>query len=177
MMYRKLTRSLILLLTFFFTIQAFSQRRAKKKADEDTNNWRYEIQCVNVATEGSFIIKIFSYSKNKNVATEQSKKNAVHAVIFRGIPQNEEGCVSQPPLARHPNLEEKNKDYFDEFFSEDGDYRKFVTLTTDGAIAPGDRLKINKKEYKIGLIVSVDVRGLRKELEAAGVIKGLSSGF
>lgn len=177
MMQRKLTRVFTLLFICLFATQAFSQRRAKKKADEDTNHWRYEIQCVNVATEGSFIVKIFSYSKNKDVAVEQSKKNAVHAIIFRGIPQNEEGCVNQPPLARHPNLEEKNREYFEAFFSEDGDYRKFVTLTTDGAIAPGDRLKINKKEYKIGLIVSVDVKGLRKELEAAGVIKGLSSGF
>ena len=160
-----------------FSTDVYSQRRAKKKADEDTKNWRYEIQCLNVASEGSYIIKIFSYSKKKNVAVEQSKKNAIHAVIFRGIPQNEVGCVRQPPLARHPNLQEKNRDFFDDFFSENGDYKKFVTLTTDGAIAPGDRLKVGKREYKIGLIVSVDIAGLRKELEVAGIIKSLSSGF
>ncbi len=169
----------ITLFTFIilFTADIYSQRRAKKKADEDTKNWRYEIQCLNVASEGSYIVKIFSYSKKKNVAVEQSKKNAVHAVIFRGIPQNEVGCVRQPPLARHPNLQEKNRDFFDNFFSDNGDYQKFVTLTTDGAIAPGDRLKVGKREYKIGLIVSVDIAGLRKELEAAGIIKSLSSGF
>jgi hypothetical protein len=33
------------------------------------------------------------------------------------------------------------------------------------------------KEYKIGVIVSVQKDYLRKDLEAAGVIKGLSSGF
>jgi hypothetical protein len=154
-----------------------AQRRAKKKADEDTKNWRYEIQCMSVSTEGSYIIKVFSYSKNKNVAIEQSKKNAIHGVIFRGIPQNEIGCVSQPPLSRHPNLEEKNRDYFESFFSENGEFQRFVTLTTDGAVAPGDRLKVGRREYKIGLIVSVDIAGLRKELESAGIIKGLSSGF
>ncbi len=175
----KLTLSKISLFAFIilFTANAFAQRRAKKKADEDTKNWRYEIQCLNVASEGSYIVKIFSYSKKKNVAIEQSKKNAVHAVIFRGIPQNEVGCVRQPPLARHPNLQEKNREFFDDFFDENGDYQKFVTLTTDGAIAPGDRLKVGKREYKIGLIVSVDIASLRKELEAAGIIKSLSSGF
>ncbi len=161
----------------FIASDSFGQRRAKKKADEDTKNWRYEIQCVSVGTEGSFIVKIFSYSKNKNVATEQSKKNAIHAVIFRGIPQDEVGCVRQPPLARHPNLQEKNKEFFDDFFDENGDYQKFITLTTDGAIAPQDRLKVGRNEYKIGLLVSVDVASLRKYLEKAGIIKGLSSGF
>ena len=167
----------IILLVALVSTAGYGQRRAKKKADEDTKNWRYEIQCINVSSEGSYIIKVFSYSKNKNVAIEQSKKNAIHGVIFRGIPQNEVGCVRQPPLARHPNLEEKNRDFFETFFSDNGDYKKFVTLTTDGAIAPEDRMRVGKKEYKIGLIVSVDIAGLRKQLEAAGIIKGLSSGF
>lgn len=167
----------IVFVLILLTGQAFGQRRAKKQADEDTKNWRYEIQCLSVASEGSYIVKIYSYSKNKNVAIEQSKKNAIHAVIFRGIPQNEIGCVAQPSLARHPNLEEKNRDYFERFFSEEGDYKKFVTLTTDGAIAPGDRLRVGKREYKIGIIVSVDIASLRKELETAGIIKGLASGF
>lgn len=159
------------------TANAHSQSRAKKIADQDTANWRYEIQCVNVSSDGSYIIKVFSFSKNKNVAIEQSKKNAIHGVIFRGIPQGDVGCVSQPPLARHPNLEESKRDFFESFFSENGNYQKFVTLTTDGAIAPEDRLRIGKKEYKIGVIVSVNIAGLRKQLESAGIIKGLSSGF
>ncbi len=166
---------------FFFvsclTMSAYGQRAAKKKADKDTENWRYEIQCVNVSSDGSYVIKIFSYSKNKNVAIEQSKKNAIHGVIFRGIPQNDVGCVRQPPLARHPNLEEKNRDFFEGFFEENGDFQKFVTLTTDGAVAAEDRFKIGKNEYKIGVIVSVNIAGLRKHLESAGIIKGLSSGF
>jgi hypothetical protein len=160
-----------------FATSTYGQKRAQKKADEDTNNWRYEIECLNVSSEGSYIIKVFSYSKNKNVAIAQCKKNAIHGIIFRGIPQNEIGCVRQPPLARHPNLEEKNSTFFKSFFSENGDFKKFVTLTTDGAIAPEDRLRVGKKEYKIGLIVSVDISGLRKQLESAGIIKGLSSGF
>ena len=95
---------------------AFGQRRAKKKADKDMKNWRYEIECVNVSSDGSYIIKIFTFSKNKNVAITQASKNAVHGVIFRGIPQNEVGCVSQPPLARHPNAQEKNREFFEDFF-------------------------------------------------------------
>ena len=39
------------------------------------------------------------------------------------------------------------------------------------------RIKISKKEYKIGVVVSVSVASLRKDLESAGIIKSLSSGF
>jgi hypothetical protein len=176
-MQKNLLKLSFMLLAFSLSTNIYSQKKAKKKADQDTKNWRYEIQCVNVSSDGSYVIKVFSYSKNKNVAIEQSKKNAIHGVIFRGIPQSDIGCVRQPPLARHPNLEEKNRDFFKEFFLENGNYQKFVTLTTDGAIAPEDRLRVGKKEYKIGIIVSVNIAGLRKQLESAGIIKGLSSGF
>jgi len=106
-MKRNLLNLFIVALAMLAVSPAFGQRRAKKQADKDMKNWRYEIECVNVSSDGSYIIKIFTFSKNKNIAITQASKNAVHGVIFRGIPQNEVGCVSQPPLARHPNAQEK----------------------------------------------------------------------
>ena len=53
---------------------------------------------------------------------------------------------------------------------------KFVSASGDGNIAAGDRVKVGK-EYKIGIVVSVMKDQLRKDLEAAGIVKGLSSGF
>ncbi len=70
---------------------------------------------------------------------------------------------------------EKQK-YFDKFFSDGGTYMKFATLTNDGAVAAEDRMKVGK-EYKIGVIVSVNVKELREELESAGIIKSLGSRF
>jgi len=62
------------------------------------------------------------------------------------------------------------------FFRDGGKYMKYVRITGDGAIDSDDRLKVGK-EWKIGVIVSVDVRGLRKDLEAADIIRSLNSGF
>ncbi len=171
------TTSLVLFLTLCFCFQATAQRKAKKQADEDTQNWRYEIECEGTGKEGTDLIKVWSYSKNKDVAIEQAKKNAVHGIIFRGVPPGERGCFAQPPLARNANLEQEKKDFFNDFFSNGGKYMKFVNLTTDGAVRAGDRMRIGKKEYKIGVIVSVNKSLLRKDLEEAGIIKGLSSGF
>lgn len=146
-----------------------------KKADNDTEQWRYELEAVKTGIVGTYQVKVWSYSENATVATEQAKKNAVHGVIFRGFTGN--GRVpGQNALAGNTNLEQAHADFFKSFFADGGKYLKFVSLTNSGMIAEGDRQKVGK-EYKVGVIVSVDAANLRKDLEAAGIIKGLSSGF
>ena len=61
-------------------------------------------------------------------------------------------------------------------FYDGGKYMKFVSVSGDGSIAAEDRLKVGK-EYKIGVVISVSKDNLRKDLEDAGIVKGLSSGF
>lgn len=151
--------------------------QAKKKVEKDTRIWRYETQCIGVGVEGTKLIKVWSYSKDPVLATEQAKKNAIHAVIFQGFPGNSAtGCQTQQPLTNNPALENERADFFEAFFADGGKYMKFVTLSGDGSINPQDRLKIGK-EYKIGVPVSVMYDQLRKDLEAAGIVKSLSSGF
>lgn len=158
-----------------FTMAANAQAKAKKKANQDTENFRYEIQCVTVGAEGTYLIKVFTYSKNPNVAIEQAKKNAVHGVIFKGFSGAGAGCT-QKPLTPNPALEQEKETFFKDFFANGGKYLKFVNVAGDGSIAPEDRLKVGK-EYKTGVIVSVLKDALRKDLEAAGIIRSLNSGF
>lgn len=176
-MKKHLKIALTAVLFCFICSSASAQKRAKKKADEDTMEWRYEIECVGTGKDGNYLIKVWSFSKRPNVAAEQAKKNAVHGVIFKGVPAGERGCVSQPALARNSNLEQEKAVFFHDFFSEGGKYQKFVNLTTNGAVAAGDRLKVGRGEYKIGIIVSVNKALLRQDLEDAGIVRGLSSGF
>ena len=163
----------IFLLFLIFTFSSFSQ--ARKKANKDTKNWRYEIEGVGQGSMGTYLVKSWQYSKKPRIALEQSKKNAVHGIIFKGYPSSK-GVIGQPPLARNPILDEQQKVFFDNFFANNGQYMKYVNLTADGTILPGDRIKIGR-EYKIGVVVSVRVAALRKDLEQAGIIKGLSNGF
>ena len=149
--------------------------QAQRRADKDTKSWRYEIDAVGTGVQGTYLVKVWSYSKKPDIAIEQAKKNAVHGIIFRGF-VGSQGIPGQKPLTPNVNLADEKSDFFDPFFAERGKYMKFVTETNDGAIAAEDRMKVGK-EYKIGVIVSVNVSALRKDLEDAGVIKGLSSGF
>ena len=137
-------------------------------------NWEYEIEPVSVGTQGTYLIKVWSYSRNPELAIEQAKRNAVHGVIFKGF-GGISGVPGQHPLADSPNLEVEQAEFFRNFFANGGKYMKFVNITNDGSVAAEDRLKIGK-EYKIGVVVSVNVAGLRRDLEEAGIIRSLGSG-
>ena len=161
------------ILTIIFSNLSFSQ--ASKKAEKDTRNWHYELEAISEGKEGTYVIKVWSYSKKSNVAIDQAKKNAIHGIIFQG-------CIgvgnvsNQPPLTNSSSLEFEKKEFFDEFFKDNGQYQKYVSVSTDGSVSAGDRMKVGK-EYKIGVVVSIRKDLLRKDLEAAGIIRGLSSGF
>lgn len=164
-------QSLVLAFVIGITMSISGQN---KKADKDTKNWIYEIEPVGVGTQGTYLIKVWSYSKKPLVALEQAKKNAVHGIIFKGF-LGVNGVPGQRPLTNNPNLEIEQSEFFKNFF-DGGKYMKFVNVSNDGAVAAEDRLKVGK-EYKIGVVVSVNVAGLRKDLEDGGILKGLNSGF
>ncbi len=144
---------------------------AKKKADKDTNQFRYEIECAGNAIQGTYLVKVWTYSRKASVAENQCRKNAVHGVIFKGYGGGQ-GCVSQRPMANTPGIETQYRDYFDSFFAEGGEFQKYAS------IMPGttEVVKVGN-EYKVGVVVSIRKDDLRRALEAAGIIKGLNSGF
>ncbi len=149
----------------------FQPAFAKKKNDKDTWNYRYEIECAATGVEGTYAVNVWSYSKSKKFDPVQAGKNAVHGVIFKGV-SGRQGCPSQPPLASDPSVREAKQDYFKKFFADQGDYGKYV-LSVSTTV---DRVKI-KGSWKFRATVQVAKDQLRKDLEAAGIIRGLASGF
>lgn len=167
----------ILLFALMLIVPAvgFSQKKKIKKANEDTAHWRYEIEALEVGTQGTCLVKVWSYSKKPEVASSQSRKNAVHGVIFKGIPAKDR-IPGKKPLVQNPSAESELADFFKDFFADGGAFMRYVTLTNNGAIEAGDVMKIGK-EYKVGVNVTVNYSELRKALEDAGVIKKLGAGF
>lgn len=171
----------IIKLSFFvvFILSSFdgsAQLNKRKKSKKDTHNFRYEIECNDTGARGTVAIKVFSYSKKPDIAIEAAKRNAVHGIIFKGFPRAGK-CQKKDPLARNPNLEQEYEEFFKEFFKDGGKYLKFVNASTDGAIEGGDISKISKREYKIGINVSVNRSALEKDLISAKIIEGLGSRF
>ncbi|MBN1185008.1 MAG: hypothetical protein JXB49_22170 [Bacteroidales bacterium] len=150
-------------------VQAQTKREKKIAGYIDSN---YEVECLGTGLQGSQLIKIWGYGKSPEDAMIQAKRNAVHAVIFKGIVAGQ-GCMKRP-LLNEPGAEQAHEDYFKLFFSPAGKYLNFVSLSGEGV---QERIKIDKKTYKVAINVSVMHSALRQELEAAGIAKKLDAGF
>ncbi len=145
----------------------------QKREDKRTMEWRYELQCAGVGGEGNYLIKVFTYSKKSNFPYEQAKKNAVHGILFKGVASDRQmKCAEIRPMISDLEAEQKHQAYFETFFENGGKYMKFVSNSTNGMLDPKDVMKVGK-EYKIGVLVTVSKDLLRKELEAAGIIRSL----
>ena len=129
---------------------------------------QYDITGAGSGTEGTILVKVYVYGKN--VSDEQLKRAAVHGVVFRGCSGNESGA-RQPAMAP-PSAETDNATFCEEFFANDGQCQSFATIIAGSY----DRVK-TQKGYKFGAILQVNKTSLRKELEKAGVVRSLSSGF
>lgn len=133
-----------------------------------------EYELVNtqvVAKEGFCIVKVWVYSSDKKVSADEFKKAAVHGILFKGVSASATNSGLNP-LAGSSLAEKQHSDFFNSFFGADKQYNSYVTL----AATPYEYIKLNKK-YKVGTVAIISKEALRKDMEKAGIIRGLSSGF
>ena len=152
------------MLLLVFLSFSFSTLGAKSRITDT----RYDIEGVETGQQGTYLVKVYVYSKKSSVTTEEFKFAAVHGVIFRGFAGK--GFGAQKPIAK-PEAQTQHADFFNAFFNN-GNYAAYAQVVNPVA----DRVKIGK-EYKIAATVSVSKDELRKTLESAGVIRSLNSGF
>ena len=129
---------------------------------------QYDITGAGSGSEGTILVKVYVYAKK--VTDADLKRAAVHGVVFRGCTGNSSGAY-QPAMAA-PTVETENAAFCEEFFATDGECQNYASIVAGSY----DRVK-TKKGYKSGAILQVNKTTLRKELEKAGIIRSLSSGF
>lgn len=158
----------------------FSSCVTQRIVNKQTLQMRYEIEATEgQAIQGNVLVKVYTYSSNKNIAIAQAGKNAVHGVLFKGTAPVNNGSVripGQKPLITDYNAETTYHQYFQEFFYDGGKYQKFVQIVNNGVPDVGDIIKVGQ-EYKVGVKVLVAKDALRKEMESAGIIRKLDHGF
>ena len=131
----------------------------------------YEIECAGAGTQGSQLVKVWVFDKKRNVNIDLIKRYAVHGIIFKGYAGGN-GCTPQRPMATNPALELQRANFFNPFFDIDKAYNKYASQV--GTVIESVRVG---NEIKFGAVISVSKDILRRDLEAAGVISGLSGGF
>ena len=117
------------------------------------------------------LYKITCWVKNPSSAVETASVNAIHGVIFSGCSASE-GMPAQTPLVKTPTLSKEQTAYFDAFFRD----RKYSQYIVSIARSSMKVIKM-KKQYRIEVVVSVNKRKLRQELEKAGIIQKLGAVF
>lgn len=158
---------ILLLIAAAFFVSSCGSASKLSKADKP---WTYEVESVGVGNDGTYALRVWSYSKKPEIPLEIPKKNAVHAVIFKGVPAGN-GATAQPPLIGNSTVQPDDA-FFVDFFTSD--YSRFINSVARGS---AQVLKTGKREYKIGYAISVAKDNLRRYLENQGVIKPLSGGF
>ena len=118
------------------------------------NSGNYEVVTLGVGADGTKTFKIYVTEKTERKAIPLAKKAAIEVCVFRGLPAT--STVSATPALCSLSDEQKHAAFFEEFF------------------APGEKVKGG---FKFGLEVQVLYNNLRNDLQDAGIIRSLSSGF
>ncbi len=120
---------------------------------------RQSIMCLGTELDGSQTLRVTGYGRNRADAKEQAMKNAVWAVVFDGVRDGVEGCNLRP-IVTEVNARERYEDYFNIFFSDKGEYKKYVSLRDT------KRRSARRKKDKVGYLYEMTIRVMRSELKA-----------
>jgi hypothetical protein len=167
---------MILIFTVGQTTIAQERYSRREKKAHYSSNYNYEVQIMGVGQDGTKVMKVWGFGKRVEDAIIEAKMNAVASVIFKGIPGGH-GAAATPAILTDPNAGDKHAEYFENFFSHGGKYLQYITMTTDGMPSGQDRLKIDRKTYKVAIYAQVMYDALRKQLETDGIARSLSTGF
>ena len=151
----------------------FSQTNSNRRVTEErTRNWQYESICSESGGTGSsYLIQVTSYVGDVRLALNQAKKNAIHAVLFKGVAGNNLGCTAKEPLIIN-GVYNDNFEYFEDFFYNTRQYNQFATAPS-GTAESSEKLK--RKMNKVTFIISVNVDELRKKLEYDKIIEPMGA--
>lgn len=130
----------------------------------------YETTCDRTGAEGTVIFQVFSTEKNEQTALREARRNAVRAMVFRGLST---GRCNEPPLLRPDQITEEADRFFDAFFKEGGQYLSYVQYAGDEVES---KVKVGK-QIKIQSTVVVQRKRLRADLESAGIIRAMGDVF
>lgn len=158
---------------YIFSILLFVLAMVQPAIAQDYEPVKYDITSAGSGVQGTYLVKVFVYSKDAKVSDLSLKYAAVHGVLFRGF----QGKPSAPPLAGSAATEEQKKDYFNAFFGKSNNDKTGIFQNYAEIVEGSYQRMKTSKGYKVGAIVQVNKEKLRADLSTAGIIQGLSSGF
>ena len=158
-------KSVFLLMAAMMTLPVLAKKHAEVFDDPQT----YSCVFINVATSGTKNIKVSGVARKKDAAVERAVMNAIHCVIFNGIPGGSNG---QPTPALYPSTNPlvEHQQYFDDFFNN-GEYSNFAKQVSNPS---GNDMADVKGGIRVKVEIQVMYDNLRKKLMQDGIIQGVA---
>lgn len=131
----------------------------------------YNVETMGVGVDGTYLIRVTDYFRttDERVYLDGLKKDAVHNVIYSGIPAGN-GSIRQPALLNKDTRIEGSEEALNNFF-EQKLYNNFINSVVNSS---KNIVKIQgSKDYKISVTLSVNKDELRKYLIDNNIIKSL----
>lgn len=132
----------------------------------------YNVETMGVGVDGTYLIRVTDYFRttDERVYLDGLKKDAVHSVIYRGIPAGN-GSIKQPALLNKDTRLDGSDEALNNFF-EQKLYNDFINSIVNSS---KNIVKIKgSKDYKISVTLSVNKDELRKYLIDNNIIKPLN---
>lgn len=149
-------------------VALFSTSCKTTQLSNDASFASFDTQCLGVELDGSQTVRAWGKGKDRADALEQAKKNALHDVIFKGIRSGMGECNTKP-LIFEVNAEEKYQYYFNKFFADGGEYKKYVSNADENQTS---RMKAQSDtQQNWGVVVRVLRSDLRERLIQDNIIK------
>ena len=105
-------------------------------------NYAYTTQCVGVEGDGTQTLKVWGSGRNRSDAFDQACKNAVYDVLFKGIKDGKSECETLP-LVSEVNARKKYETYFNKFFTDGGEYKKYISMADEHTKYKSERERKN----------------------------------
>lgn len=122
---------------------------------------------MNDEGDGSITVRAYGHGRNRHDARTQAAKNAVRDVIFRGVPVPGNVLLSKP-LILEVNAEKKHQEFFNAFFADGGDYKRFVSNADKKASS--DNKEVNSVQVKEATTLRILRPALRQYLVEKGIV-------
>lgn len=123
---------------------------------------------LSVNYDGSYVIRTQVRARNSALAFGDAQRKTVREVIFDGVASGSNGVQDLKPLVFDKNAQEKYEDYFNAFFSDNGEWSKYCSLKDRRAFS--STYQRTRVQMVQDVTVTVDRAALKKKLQADGII-------
>ena len=118
--------------------------------------------------DGSLTVRAWGDGNSKKDAIEQAAKQAVYDVLFKNNITGTTGTLAKPVVVE-ANAREKYENYFNTFFKDGGEYRRYITLQDE---KENSKQKMeNRYVYRYCVTLRVLRSDLKARLQKDGIIK------